>query len=156
MLSLPPAPSRWAGELERIVADEVVNRVVAVGECRPHPRNYNGHDEGQIGDLRASLRRFGQVRSVVVQALSPGLSPNGGGGYLVVAGNGVHEAARLEGLESLRADVIPADWDEARVLAYLAADNELARRARPDEAQLAVLVALERLAGMGLEPRLAG
>lgn len=49
---------------------KIVNRMVGVAGCRPHPRNYNQHEAGQIEDLRVSLRRFGQVRSVVVQAQS--------------------------------------------------------------------------------------
>lgn len=57
-----------------------------------------------------------------------------------MAGHGLIEAARAEGFAELRADVIPADWAEAQVLAYLAADNELARLADPDEAALAALV----------------
>jgi DNA modification methylase len=116
-----------------IEGQAVENRTVPVASCSPHPGNYNRHDEGQIADLRLSLRRFHQVRSIVAQ-------DDGAGGYLLVAGHGVWEAARLEGFESLRADVIPADWSPARVLAYLAADNELAKRASPDEAQLAALV----------------
>ena len=107
----------------------VVNQVVGVAGCRPHPRNYNQHEAGQIANLRVSLRRFGQVRSVVVQEVL-------GGGWLLVAGHGVVEAARLEGFEEVRADVIPADWDEATVLAYLAADNELARQGTADEEQM--------------------
>jgi len=115
------------------VESEVVNRAVRVGDCRPHPKNYNQHAPEQIANLRVSLRRFGQVRSIVVQETETG--------YLLVAGHGIHRAAWLEGLDTLRADVIPAGWDEPRVLAYLAADNELARLGKPDEAQLAALVA---------------
>jgi len=111
----------------------VVNAVVKVSECKPHPENYNAHDDAQIADLRESLRQFGQVRSIVVQ--------RNGRGYVVVAGNGLHEAARLEGFKTLRADVVPAAWSQTKVLAYLAADNELARRGNPDEAQLAAIVA---------------
>lgn len=112
---------------------EVENRTVPVGACKPHPGNYNRHDEGQIADLRLSLQKFGQVRSIVVQ-------DDGAGGYLLVAGHGLHAAAAAEGLTELRADVIPADWPPVKVIAYLAADNELARRGSPDEAQLAALV----------------
>lgn len=115
----------------------VVNRVVEVAACRPHPMNYNRHDEGQIADLRLSLRTFGQVRSIVVQ-------DDTAGGFLIVAGHGLLAAAKLEGLGTLRADVIPGDWAPAKVLAYLAADNELGRRGDVDVAQLAVIVAQVR------------
>jgi ParB-like chromosome segregation protein Spo0J len=112
---------------------DIRNAIIPLTACRPHPDNYNRHDAGQIVDLRTSLRRFGQVRSVVVQAAADG--------YVIAAGHGIIEAAQLEGLTSLRADIIPADWPPAKVLAYLAADNELARRGDPDEGQLAELVA---------------
>lgn len=122
----------------------IVNRVVGVAECRPHPKNYNRHSEAQVGDLCVSLRRFGQVRSIVVQENGKG---EGLGArdeerpFLLVAGEGVWTAAQRVGLEELRADVIPGDWEPVLVEAYLAADNELARAADPDEAQLALLVA---------------
>jgi len=116
------------------VGNAVGNAVVSVGALTPHPRNYNQHSQEQVADLRRSLRRFGQVRSIVVQAQA---DP---GRWLIVAGHGIVAAARAEGIESLRADVIPADWNDAMVLAYLAADNELARQGQPDEAQLAALL----------------
>lgn len=125
----------------------VVNRVVAVDALGPHPLNYNRHDEGQIADLRLSLREFGQVRSIVVQpcdCVPDGCSAQDAPGYLIVAGHGLAAAARAEGLRELRADVIPAEWAEGRVLAYLAADNELARQGNPDAGQLAALVARVR------------
>ena len=125
--------SKVEGKVE-ITDSGVVNAVVNVAELTPHPMNYNQHDETQMTDLRYSLRRFGQVRSIVVQARNDGL------GFLLVAGHGLAAAAKAEGYAMLRADVIPAEWDEVKVLAYLAADNELARRSTPDEAQLAALV----------------
>jgi len=112
---------------------EIVNKMVPVAACSPHPMNYNRHDEEQIKDLRLSLRRFGQVKSIVVQ-------DDGADGFLLVAGEGIWRASKDEEIEELRADVIPTDWEPPRVLAYLGADNELARRAQPDEAQLAALI----------------
>jgi ParB-like chromosome segregation protein Spo0J len=132
--------------------DQIINKCIPLATLRPHPRNYNQHDEAQIGDLRLSLRTFGQVRSIVVQALTRGRNS-----FLTVAGHGLVAAARLEGFTELRADVIPAKWDETLVLAYLAADNELAKRANPDEAQLAKLAEdVERERGAGLAALAAG
>src|SRR5512147_358175 len=109
-----------------IQASDVVNRLIPVADCVPHPRNYNQHDDDQIADLRASLRIFGQVRSIVVQAMPARHGQPSG--YMVVAGHGIWTAAKLEGFTQIKADIIPAEWSETRVLAYLAADNELARR----------------------------
>lgn len=113
---------------------DVVNRIVALSALTPHARNYNKHSDAQIEDLRASLKQFGQVRSIVVQADKAGKH------FTIVAGHGIADAAKREGLTELRADVIPASWSKTKVLAYLAADNELARHGDPDQAQLAAIV----------------
>ncbi len=81
---------------------EIINKRVPVVGLKPHPRNYNQHDAGQVADLRESLRQFGQVRSIVVQATKRASE------YLIVAGHGIVEAARLEGLKTVKADIIPA------------------------------------------------
>jgi ParB-like chromosome segregation protein Spo0J len=116
-------------------ASEIRHALIDIDLLKPHPRNYQGHSDEQLQQLRASLRQFGgQVRSIVVWEQP-------GGWYFIIAGHGVTQAARLEGFRSMKADVLPAHWSEARALAYLAADNELARLADPDEAQLAELAA---------------
>ena len=58
---------------------------------------------------------------------------------MIVAGHGLTMAAQMAGWTSILTMPIPDDWDEATVLAYLAADNELARQADPDLAQLAAI-----------------
>jgi len=107
---------------------------IEVGLCYPNPRNYQRHGAEQIANLRTSLREFDQVQCIIVQ-------DDGKGRYVLVAGHGVHRAAILERFETLWANIIPADWPAERVLAYMGADNELARQADPDQAQLAALVA---------------
>lgn len=111
----------------------VENKTLAISLLKENARNYNRHSESQLADLRASLQQFGQVRSVVVQA-------NGGKSYTILAGHGIIEAARQEGYTELRADVVPATWSKTKALAYLAADNELARHGDPDQDQLAAIV----------------
>jgi DNA modification methylase len=102
--------------------------------CDPHPRNYNQHRPEQIENIKYSLKIFGQVRSIVLQAAEDGR-------FLIVAGHGVCLAARLLGWGTIRADIIPAEWHESLVLAYLGVDNELARQSNPDQQQLAMLTA---------------
>lgn len=109
-------------------AVRVERREVGLAELRPHPRNYNKHPAAQVERLRASLRKFGQVRSIVVW------------GSTILAGHGLVEAARAEGWAALRADVLPDDYPEHLALAYVAADNELGRLAEPDAAQLAAIL----------------
>ena len=106
----------------------VVNQIVNIADCEPHPRNYNRHPDSQIKRIAKSLQKFGQVRSVVMW-----------NGYML-AGHGVREAALSLGWDSLRADVLPDDYPEHLALAYVAADNELGRLADPDEEQLAAIL----------------
>ena len=112
--------------------------VIELAAYRPHRSNYNRHGVLQIEKLRASLRKFGQPRNVVVWR------------NFFVAGHGVAQAAVAEGWSTLRANEIPAEWPEARVVAFLAADNELARLSDPDELALAQVLEEARAFDEGL------
>jgi len=101
---------------------------VALTDLKPHPRNYNVHSDAQIARLAESLRRFGQSKEIVTWRGT------------IIAGHGLVEAARKLGWPTLRANDMTARWSETEALAYMAADNELARLADPDEAALAALV----------------
>ena len=110
------------------MADTFPEITIALADYQPHKRNYNRHPASQIERLRASLRKFGQPRNIVVWR------------KYFVAGHGVAQAAMAEGWATLRANEIPADWPETRVMAFLAADNELSRLSDPDQAALAALI----------------
>lgn len=101
----------------------------ALAGLKPHPKNYNRHPETQIKRLMRSLERFGQPKEIVTWQ-----------GF-VIAGHGLVEAARRLGRPTLLAHDMSAVWNEGEALAFMAADNELARMGDPDEAALAALVA---------------
>ncbi|HET9111672.1 MAG TPA: DNA methyltransferase [Ktedonobacterales bacterium] len=122
----------------------VRHAIVALDGLAPHPRNYRRHPEAQLARLAASLARFGQVRSIVVQE-------GANGRYLLVAGHGLTEAARANGYTELRADVIPATWTPTQIEGYLIADNETTRGADDDLVQLAAMLEEQRAAGEHLE-----
>lgn len=124
--------------------ESVQHAIVALDALTPHPRNYRSHPEAQVARLAASLARFGQVRSIVVQEGADGR-------YLIVAGHGLAQAARERGLSELRADVIPATWTDTQVEGYLVTDNESSRLADDDLAQLAALLEEQQSAGYDLE-----
>lgn len=106
---------------------EVIQQVIRLDELKPFERNYNRHSEAQIARLAHSLRSFGQVRAIVVWR-----------GYSLT-GHGVVAAARSIGWETIRAEV--HDYlTEDQALAYVVADNELARQSDPDQAQLAAIL----------------
>ena len=117
---------------------KTTNLTVALSTLKPHPRNYNRHPAQQVKRIAASLREFGQVRSIVVWR------------SFILAGHGVVEAARAAGWSEIRADVLPDDYPEHLALAYVAADNELARQGDPDMAQLAAILEESRAADAAL------
>lgn len=121
---------------------EIAHATLSIDALAPHPRNYRTHPEQQLGRIAASLARFGQVRSIVVQAGAPGR-------YLIVAGHGVVEAARGQGLTALHADIIPAEWTPAQIEGYLVADNMAG--ADDDLVALAELLEGQASAGYPLE-----
>ena len=53
---------------------------------------------------------------------------------------GVVEGLRVEGVEQVRVALVPDAWSPAKCLAYLAADNELARGSHADAVALEALV----------------
>lgn len=123
-----------------VLADETVT--VPLDELTLYPGNAKRHD---IDLIRASLRRFGQYRAAVVQRST---------GYVCV-GNGMVEAARLEGWTELGAVYRDIDDDEARELVLL--DNRSQERGGYDDDALAELLTATRdatgLDGTGWEDR---
>lgn len=101
---------------------------VQVQELRAHPQNYNRHPAAQVEKIKASLARFGQRKPITTWR------------GLVLTGHGVFEAARALGWAEIWAEPCPEEWSESEALAWLAADNELARGADPDEDALAAIV----------------
>lgn len=110
--------------------------VVQLADVDPHPRNYNGHPAEQLAEIQDSLGQFGYTRRMVLWERADGR-------YWTVAGNGVLAALKMEQVEAIEATILPADWPEDKVEAYLIADNELAKGAERDNLKLGRL--LERL-----------
>lgn len=95
----------------------------AVETLQPDPRNARRHDEKNLKAIADSLRRFGQVKPIVVDADG-----------VVLAGNGTVEAARR-----LRWTHIAAARTELRgadARAFALADNRSAELAEWDVAEL--------------------
>jgi len=104
------------------------SRRVKLAEINAHGRNYNRHPAVQVERIATSLRKFGQVRSIVVWRNT------------ILAGHGVVEAAKSLGWREIAADVLPDEYPEHLALAYVAANNELGRLADPDQAALAAIL----------------
>ncbi len=103
-----------------------------VVDLQQDPDNVRTHDTANIQAIRASLRRFGQQKPIVV-------TPAG----VVIAGNGTLQAAFEEGWEEI--DAVQTDLVGDDLTAFGIADNRTAELAAWDYAKLQT--ALERVAG---------
>lgn len=92
-------------------------RLIPIAELMAHPDNYRFHPEEQLVGLEASLREFGQVRPIVVKL---GVA----GGYTILAGHGITQAAERVAMRSINCTIAPDDWSPHKAKAYLMADNQ--------------------------------
>ena len=114
------------------IAPELAALVVPIASLTFHPRNPR---QGNLEAITESLRRFGQLRPVVVQQSS----------MWIVAGNHLVRAARALGWQHLAATVV--ELDDATASAYLLADNRTTDLGTYDEALLAAILEEQAAAG---------
>jgi ParB-like chromosome segregation protein Spo0J len=102
---------------------------VPIGAIRPNPKNARTHSRRQIRQIAASLRKFGFLNPVLVDAEN-----------MILAGHGRLEAARLEGMDEVPV-VRFTHLTKAQKRAYLIADNRIAEQAGWDRELLAIELA---------------
>lgn len=83
-----------------------------IKELKFDQQNVRSHSNKNITAIKESLRKFGQVKPIVITA-----------DKVVVAGNGTLQSAKELGWTQVQAVQIPAEWDEAKIKAYAIADN---------------------------------
>lgn len=101
------------------------------------PNNVRKHSEKNIDAIVNSLKKFGQVKPIVIHK------------DVVVAGNGTLTAAKKLGWKIIKAVTIPDDWSEEKIKAFAIADNRTAQLAEWDDTLLAQQ--LENLQDYGFE-----
>jgi hypothetical protein len=115
--------------------------VVPIASIELHPRNPR---IGDVAAIAASLRRFGQLKPLVVQRST----------MFCVAGNHVVRAARSLGWTEIAANV--EDMDDATAVAFLLTDNRTSDLGGYDDALLAAILAeqtaVDNLAATGYDP----
>lgn len=114
--------------------ESVQQQLVSADEIKPHPDNYNN---GDLDEIRDSVLTSGVYRPVYVNKRTK----------RIVGGHGLYHTL-MDLQQDEESPVIPVSWcslspkDELRVVA---ADNEIAKKARPDIGQLVAL--LDKLDG---------
>ena len=105
------------------IADDLLPLAMEIGLLTPDPENVRVHDDASIAVQMASLRDFGQLKSVVIDADG-----------VVLAGNGLLEAAKRLGWTHLAASEFLGD--ETLKRAYKIADNRAAELSEWDTSAL--------------------
>src|SRR5574344_1931493 len=116
--------------------------MVKVSELIPYVNNARTHSQEQVNKLRSSLREFGFVNPVIIDA-----DKN------VIAGHGRLMAAKEEGITEVPC-VLVDYLTEAQKKAYILADNRYAQDAGWDEELLRLEI--ESLEGMDFDVSLTG
>lgn len=88
--------------------------IVPIGSVYRDPSNANQHPDRNMRGIRSSLRRRGQTKPMVVDRDG-----------MIIAGNGAHEGAELEGWKYVW--IVTTHLTGAELLAYGIADNQLTR-----------------------------
>ena len=105
--------------------------LVKIKDLSNDPANVRKHDDRNLEAIKASLKRFGQQKPIVVD-----------GKGIVVAGNGTMTAAKSLGWKEI--EIVRTELEGADAVAYAVADNRTAEHAVWDDDSLAkVLVALQ-------------
>ena len=117
-------------------------RMVSTSKLIPYVNNARTHSQEQVNKLRGSLREFGFINPVIIDA-----------DYNVIAGHGRLMAAKEEGIEEVPC-VLVDYLSEAQKKAYILADNRYAQDAGWDEELLRLEI--ESLEGMDFDVSLTG
>ncbi len=102
-------------------------KLTKIEKLSSDPANVRKHSARNIEAIKASLRRFGQQKPIVVNADG-----------VVIAGNGTLEAARGLGWKEI--SVVRSLLDGADAIAYAIADNRTAELAEWDDNALSELI----------------
>lgn len=102
---------------------------VRIDDLHPHPRNYRSHPPDQLEHLKASIRKNGFYKNIVI-------AEDG----TILAGHGAVQAAREVGVEEVLARRLPIDPESAEAIRILTGDNELLRFAEIDDRELTELL----------------
>lgn len=117
-------------------------KMVETSKLIPYVNNARTHSQEQVNKLRGSLREFGFINPVIIDA-----------DYNVIAGHGRLMAAKEEGIEEVPC-VLVDYLSEAQKKAYILADNRYAQDAGWDEELLRLEI--ESLEGMDFDVSLTG
>lgn len=132
-----PGNLKQAVEPAWFMPDQLERRPIS--ELVPYARNARTHSDAQIAQLRASIREFGFINPVLIDAAGN-----------IIAGHGRVLAAQAEGMTEVPC-VLVEHLSDAQRRAYILADNRLAEMSGWDGEMLAVELGEIQTSGLDLE-----
>ncbi len=112
--------------------------IVAIESISPDPANVRKHGKRNLDAIKASLRRFGQQKPIVVD-----------GQGVVRAGNGTLDAAKSLGWKEIQ--IVRSTLSPSELTAFAVADNRTAELAEWDVEFLSQLLAQGDLGDVGFD-----
>lgn len=131
-----PGNLKQAVEPAWFMPDQLERRPIS--ELVPYARNARTHSDTQIAQLRASIREFGFINPVLIDAVGN-----------IIAGHGRVLAAQAEGMTEVPC-VLVEHLSDAQRRAYILADNRLAEMSGWDLDMVAIELGDIRDAGLDL------
>ena len=113
-------------------------KTVPIDSISLDPANIRKHSDSQIEQLKASLKRFGQQRPIIIDSRN-----------VVRAGNGTMAAAKALGWTSIKA--IVSDLVGSELTAFAIADNRLSDLSEFDDEALAIQLKSIQTDGLELD-----
>lgn len=126
------------GEYIRVTGERLEMR--SIDSVIPYARNARIHGAGQIAKLRGSLRHYGFMKPLLIDEAGN-----------LIAGHGILEAARAEGMTEVPC-VVAVGLSETERQAYIIADNALGELSTWDEKMRGLEV--KRLSALGVDIKL--
>lgn len=108
-----------------LLGGKMETKLVAIASLIHDPQNARKHTKKNLDALVQSLEKFGQRKPIVVHR------------GVVIAGNGMMEAAKSINWKEITVTEVPDDWDDTKAKAYAIADNRTAELAEWDNDILA-------------------
>lgn len=127
----------------------ILSEVVPIGSLKNHPKNYRKHGADQIAHIKASIKKNGFYKNVVVA--SDGT---------ILAGHGAVIAAKELSITEVPIVRLPFGPDDQAAMKILTGDNEIGKLAEVDDRVLSEIlkdiasINLEDLLGTGFDDKM--
>lgn len=103
-------------------ASKIIIEDIAIGDLKPHPKNYKVHPKDQLEHIIFSIKNNGIYKNIIIAKDN-----------FIIAGHGVYEASKVLGFETLPCIRLNIDSDSPAAMKILIGDNEIGHLAEVND-----------------------